>query len=292
MDLNYQNYFNEDHESIRALAMDFAQKTIAPVAMEADRTEVFPREIADQMGELGFFGLNIPEEYGGLSMDMRSYVCVMEEIARKSAAATLFISSANSLSTEPILLFGTEEQKRKYVPGVASGEFYIAFGLTEPGAGSDAGALKTTAVREGDDYILNGTKCFITFAPWAKYTVIFAKTAPELGTRGISAFIVDMSLPGVSCGKPEEKMGQRGVPVSDIVLDNVRVPASCMVGEENKGVINAMKTLNVGRVGVAAMSLGLASEALDLAVEYTKQRVQFGKPLAAQQAIRFMLADM
>ena len=292
MDLNYQNYFNEDHESIRALAKDFAQKTIAPVAMEADRTEVFPREIADQMGELGFFGLNIPEEYGGLSKDMRSYVCVMEEIARKSAAATLFISSANSLSTEPILLFGTEEQKRKYVPGVASGEFYIAFGLTEPGAGSDAGALKTTAVREGDDYILNGTKCFITFAPWAKYTVIFAKTAPELGTRGISAFIVDMSLPGVSCGKPEEKMGQRGVPVSDIVLDNVRVPASCMVGEENKGVINAMKTLNVGRVGVAAMSLGLASEALDLAVEYTKQRVQFGKPLAAQQAIRFMLADM
>ena len=187
---------------------------------------------------------------------------------------------------------GTEEQKQMYVPGVAAGEQFVAFGLTEPGAGSDAGSLKTKAVKDGDDYILNGRKCFITMAPFADYSVIFAKTSPEKGTRGITAFMVDMKLPGVSCGKPEEKMGQRGVRVSDIILEDVRVPASCIIGEVDKGFTNAMKTLNVGRIGVASMSIGMASEALDIAVEYTKNREQFGKPLAAQQALRFMMADM
>ena len=285
-------FFTEDHEDLRALAADFAEKTLAPLSEEIDQTDKYPQEVADQMAELGFFGIKIPEEYGGLGMDMRSYVCVMEEIAKKSAVSTLYISSANSLSTAPIILSGTEEQKQTYLPGVADGTSCIAFGLTEPGAGSDAGSLKTRAVEDGDDYILNGTKTFITFGPKADYTIIYAKTDPDKGVKGISAFIVDMKLPGVSCGKPEHKMGQRGVPVSDIILEDVRVPKSCMLGEKNMGFINAMKTLNVGRVGVSAMSIGMASEALNLAVEHTKQRVQFGKPLCKNQALAFMMADM
>ena len=285
-------FFTEDHEDLRALAADFAEKTLAPLSEEIDQTDKYPQEVADQMAELGFFGIKIPEEYGGLGMDMRSYVCVMEEIAKKSAVSTLYISSANSLSTAPIILSGTEEQKQTYLPGVADGTSCIAFGLTEPGAGSDAGSLKTRAVEDGDDYILNGTKTFITFGPKADYTIIYAKTDPDKGVKGISAFIVDMKLPGVSCGKPEHKMGQRGVPVSDIILEDVRVPKSCMLGEKNMGFINAMKTLNVGRVGVSAMSIGMAAEALDLAVEHTKQRVQFGKPLCRNQALAFMMADM
>ena len=285
-------FINEDHEDLRALAADFAEKTLAPLSEEIDQTDSYPQEVADQMAELGFFGIKIPEEYGGLGMDMRSYVCVMEEIAKKSPVSTLYISSANSLSTAPIILSGTEEQKQTYLPGVAEGTSCIAFGLTEPGAGSDAGSLTTKAVEDGDDYILNGRKTFITFAPKADYTIIYAKTDPDKGVKGISAFIVDMKLPGVSCGKQEHKMGQRGVPVSDIILEDVRVPKSCMLGEKNMGFINAMKTLNVGRVGVSAMSVGIAEEALNLAVEHTKQRVQFGKPLCKNQALAFMMAEM
>ena len=285
-------FFNEDHDSIREMARDFAEKTLAPIAAEVDKTDHFPEEVAAQMAELGFFGLKIPEDYGGLGLDMRSYVCVMEEIARKCATATLFISSANSLSTAPIVLSGTDEQKEKYLPGVVEGSHYIAFALTEPNAGSDAASLTTKAVEDGDDFILNGRKCFITFAPLSSYAVVYAKTDPSKGAKGISAFVVDMSLPGVSCGKHEEKMGQRGVPVSDILLEDVRVPKSCMLGQRDLGFINAMKTLSVGRIGVASMCLGIAQEAIELAVNHTKTRVQFGKPLCKNQAIAFMLADM
>lgn len=285
-------FFNEDHESIREMARDFANKTLAPIADQVDKTDHFPEEVAQQMADLGFFGLKIPEEFGGLGLDMRSYVSVMEEIAKKCATATLYISSANSLSTAPIVLSGTQEQKELYLPGVVSGEAYIAFGLTEPNAGSDAASLTTKAVEDGDDYIITGRKCFITFAPLCKYAVIYAKTSPEKGAKGISAFIVDMSLPGVSCGKHEEKMGQRGVPVSDILLEDVRVPKSCLLGQKDLGFINAMKTLSVGRIGVASMCLGIAQEAIDLAVNHTKNRVQFGKPLCKNQAIAFTLADM
>jgi len=285
-------FFNEDHESIREMARDFANKTLAPIADQVDKTDHFPEEVAQQMADLGFFGLKIPEEFGGLGLDMRSYVSVMEEIAKKCATATLYISSANSLSTAPIVLSGTQEQKELYLPGVVSGEAYIAFGLTEPNAGSDAASLATKAVEDGDDYIITGRKCFITFAPLCKYAVIYAKTSPEKGAKGISAFMVDMSLPGVSCGKHEEKMGQRGVPVSDILLEDVRVPKSCLLGQKDLGFINAMKTLSVGRIGVASMCLGIAQEAIDLAVNHTKNRVQFGKPLCKNQAIAFMLADM
>ena len=285
-------FFNEDHESIREMARDFAEKTLAPIAAEVDKTEHFPEDVVKQMADLGFLGLKIPEEYGGLGLDMRSYVCVMEEIAKKCATATLFISSANSLSTAPIVISGTPEQKEKYLPGIVAGEEMIAFGLTEPNAGSDAASMTTKAVEDGDSYILNGRKCFITMAPISKYSIIYAKTTPEKGAKGISCFMVDMSLPGVSCGKHEEKMGQRGVPVSDVILEDVRVPKECMIGEKDLGFINAMKTLSVGRVGVASMCLGMAQEAIDLAVAHTKNRVQFGKPLCKHQAIAFMLADM
>lgn len=288
----YNVFFNEDHESIREMARDFAEKTLAPIAGEIDKTEQFPAEVVAQMAELGFLGLKIPEEYGGLGLDMRSYVCVMEEIARKCATATLFISSANSLSTAPIVISGTDEQKNAYLPGVVSGEEIIAFALTEPNAGSDAAAMTARAVEDGDDYILNGRKCFITMAPIAKHTIVYAKTNPEKGAKGITCFMVDMSLPGVSCGRHEEKMGQRGVPVSDVILEDVRVPKSCVIGEVDMGFINAMKTLSVGRVGVASMCLGMAAEAVALAVEHTKNRVQFGKPLCKHQAIAFMLAEM
>ena len=292
MKMQKNPFFNEDHDALRELAKEFAEKTLAPLSEEIDKTDSYPQEIADMMGELGFYGIKTPEEYGGLGLDMRSYISVMEEIAKKSPVSTLYISSANSLSTAPIVLSGTEEQKQKYLPGVCDGSSIIAFALTEPNAGSDAGSLITKAKEDGDSYILNGRKTFITFAPKADYSIVYAKTDPEKGVKGISAFIVDMTLPGVSCGNPEHKMGQRGVPVSDIVLDDVRVPKDCMLGEKNKGCLNAMKTLNVGRVGVASMSIGIAAEALDLAVAYTKQREQFGKPLCRNQALAFMMADM
>lgn len=288
----YENFFNEDHFAIRDMARDFAERALAPVAAEIDATEEFPQELVDEMAELGFFGIKIPEEYGGLGLDMRTYISVMEEIAKKSATATLYISSANSLSSAPIILFGTEEQKQQYLPGIVDNSAPVAFALTEPNAGSDAGSLQTKAVRDGDDFILNGTKCFISFAPDAAYAIVFAKTDPEAGTHGITAFILDMSLPGVSTGKPEEKMGQRGVRVSDIVMEDVRVSSDCVLGEVNKGWTNAMSTLDLGRIGVSSMSLGIAQEAMDLAVEHLKTRVQFGRPLCKQQALRFKMADM
>ncbi len=285
-------YFTEDHVLIRELAREFAEKTLAPIAGDIDKTEEFPMEVVQTMAEMGFLGLKIPEEYGGLGLDMRSYVCVMEEVAKKCATATLFISSANSLSTAPIVLSGTDEQKEQCLPGVVEGSEFIAFGLTEPNAGSDAASLTTRAELVGDEYILNGRKCFITMAPISKYCIIYAKTNPDKGAKGITCFLVDMSLPGVSCGRHEEKMGQRGVPVSDVVLEDVRVPKSCVIGEVDMGFINAMKTLSVGRIGVASMCLGMAAEAVDLAVKHTKARVQFGKPLCKHQSIAFMLADM
>ncbi len=282
-------YFNEDHEGIRDMVAEFAEKTLAPIRHEVDETEKLPEDVIETMKEMGLMGLLIPEEYGGAGMDLRAYALVTEQLCKECPAASIYISA---LSCEPILYGGTDEQKAKYLPGVASGETVIAFGLTEPGAGSDAASIQTKAVKDGHDYILNGRKTFISLAPVADYTIVYAKTAPELGVKGISAFIVDMKLPGVSTGKPEEKMGQKGAPVSDVILEDVRVPASCMVGEENLGFINAMKTLNNGRTGVASMAIGMMEKALELAVAYSKERVQFGKPLCKHQAIAFMLAEM
>ncbi|MDR0818658.1 MAG: acyl-CoA dehydrogenase family protein [Oscillospiraceae bacterium] len=285
-------FFNEDHEYIRSLAKEFAEKDLAPIANDIDKNDEVPQRIYDLMAEMGFFGLKIPEQYGGQGLDTRSYVCVMEEICKKSIAASLIMSSANSLSTAPMLLAGTEEQKQKYIPGIASGEDFMAFGLTEPGAGSDAGAMTTKAVEDGDSYILNGRKCFITGAPFAKNAVIFAKTNPEKGSKGITSLIVDMSLPGISVGKHEDKMGLRGVATSDIVLEDVRVPKSEILGEIDRGFITAMKTLSIGRIGVATQGIGISQGAMDEAVKYIKERKQFGKRLADFQSLQFKIADM
>ena len=283
----------EKHELIRQLARDFAQKELTPEVLDkVEETGVFPKEILAKMGKAGFFGIKIPKELGGAGADHRAYVAVMEEISRVSAVASLYVSSPNSLSGGPLLLSGTEEQLEKYLKPVVTGEKILAFALTEPGAGSDAGGLTTTAVADGDYYVLNGRKTFITMAPLADYAVVYAKTDATKGTRGITAFIVDMKAPGVSCGKPEHKMGLVGCATSDIILENVRVHKKDMLGELNQGFINAMKTLDVGRIGVAAQSIGVAQAALDEAVKYAKERKQFGKNICQFQAISFMLADM
>ena len=285
-------FFNEDHNDIRDLAREFAEKELAPIANEIDQNDEMPQHIYDLMAEMGFFGLKIPEEYGGLGLDTRSYVCVMEEICKKSIAASLIMSSCNSLSTAPILLAGSEEQKQKYIPKIASGEEFMAFALTEPGAGSDAGAMTTRAIEDGDSYILNGRKTFITGAPFAQNSIVFAKTNPEKGAKGITSFIVDMSLPGVSVGKNEDKMGLRGVATSDIILEDVRVPKSEIIGEIDRGFITAMKTLSIGRIGVATQGIGVSQGAVDEAVRYMLERKQFGQRLADFQSLRFMIAEM
>lgn len=286
-------YFTEQHQLIRKLAREFAETELtAEILDQVEESGVFPGEILDKMARAGFFGIKVPKELGGQGADARAYVLVMEEIARVSAVASLYVSSPNSLSGGPLLLSGTDEQKEKYLRPVVTGEKILAFGLTEPGAGSDAGGMTTTAVEDGDYYVLNGRKTFITMAPLADYAVIYAKTDKSRGSRGITAFIVDMKQPGVSCGKPEHKMGLIGCATSDIILEQVRVHKRDVLGEINKGFSNAMKTLDTGRMGVAAQSIGVAQACLDEAIRYAKERKQFGRRIGDFQAIGFMIADM
>ncbi len=285
--------FTEQHELIRKLARDFAEKELTSEILDkVEEMGEFPQEILDKMAKAGFFGIKIPREFDGAGADTVSYVIVMEEIARVSAVASIYVSSPNSLSGGPLLLSGTEQQIDKYLKPVVKGEKMLAFALTEPGAGSDAGGVATTAVEDGDYYVLNGRKTFITMAPLADFAVVYAKTDVSKGSRGISAFIVDMKQEGVSCGKPEHKMGLIGCATSDIILENVRVHKSNILGELNKGFTNAMKTLDVGRIGVAAQSIGVAQAALDEAIKYAKERKQFGRCIGDFQAISFMIADM
>ncbi len=285
--------FQEKYELIRKLAREFAEKELTnDVLDKVEETGVFPQEILDKMAKAGFFGIKLPKEYGGQGGDHLAYVIVMEEIARVSAVASLYVSSPNSLAGGPLLLSGTHEQLEKYLRPCVTGEKVLCFALTEPGAGSDAGSMTTTAVEDGDDYILNGRKCFITMAPLSDYAIIYAKTDKSKGSRGISAFIVHMDWPGVSCGKAEDKMGLKGCATSDIILENVRVPKENMLGELNRGFSNAMKTLDVGRIGVAAQSIGVAQGCLDEAIKYAKERKQFGTPIAKFQNTQFTLADM
>ena len=286
--------FSEKHELVRKLARDFAEKELTKEILdEIEATGQYPEELLKKLAKAGFFGIKTPKEYGGQGSDYLSYVIVMEELARISAVTTIWVSAPNSLGGGPLMLAGTPEQLEKYLKPIATGEKKLAFGLTEPGAGSDAGGTKTTAVKDGDYYILNGRKAFITMAPVADWTIIYAKTDKTAkGSRGISAFIMDMKLPGVSVGKAEDKMGIIGCPTSDIIMEDVRVHKSDLLGEEGVGFKNAMKTLDIGRIGVAAMSVGVAQGCLDEAVKYAKERKQFGRRIADFQAISFMLADM
>jgi alkylation response protein AidB-like acyl-CoA dehydrogenase len=286
--------FSEKHELIRKLARDFAETEFTKdILDEVEETGNYPKELLDKMAKAGFFGIKTPVQYGGQGSDTLSYAIVMEEIARVSAVSTIWASAPNSLGGGPLQLAGTPEQLEKYLVPVAKGEKIMAFGLTEPNAGSDAGGTTTTAVRDGDYWILNGRKTFITTAPVADWSIIYAKTdRTQKGSKGISAFIMDMKLPGVSCGKNEHKMGIIGCPTSDIIMEDVRVHKDDMLGEEGKGFTNAMKTLDIGRIGVAAMSIGVAQGALEESVKYAKERKQFGRRIADFQAISFMLADM
>ena len=247
----------------------------------------------NKMAKYGFMGVKIPVEYGGQGGDSLAYVMMVEEFARVSPVLSIYANTSNSLGAGPLLFCGTEEQKQKYVVPVAKGEKILAFALTEPGAGSDAGGTQTTAVEDGDFYILNGRKTFISGAPMADYCVVYAKTDPtQKGSRGISMFIVDMKLPGVSCGKPEHKMGIIGYPTSDVILENVRVHKSDLLGPLHKGFATAMKTLDGGRLGMSAQALGIAQGCLEESIKYAKERKQFGQPIAKFQAISFMIAEM
>ncbi len=284
--------FEKEHELVRQLAKQFAEEIIKPIAEEVDETGEFPMEVYKKMADAGFLGIKIPKEYGGSGGDHRSYAIVMEELSKASAVSTIWISSPNSLQSTPILRDGTPEQKEKYLRPMVTGEKMFCFALTEPGAGSDAASILTTAEADGDDYIINGRKTFITGAPVSDYIILFAKTNPELGAKGISTFIVDSKVEGVSFGKAENKMGVIGCPTSDVVLENVRVPKENMLGREGKGFINAMKTLSVGRLGIACQALGMAEGAMEEAIKYAKARNQFGRPLAKFQNTQFILAEM
>jgi alkylation response protein AidB-like acyl-CoA dehydrogenase len=286
--------FSEKHELVRKLARDFAEKELTKdVLDQIEETGEYPKELLAKMGKAGFFGIKTPVQYGGQGSDMLSYVITLEELGRASAVTDIWVSAPNSLGGGPLMLAGTPEQLEKYLTPVAKGDKIMAFGLTEPNAGSDAGGTTTTAVKDGDYWVLNGRKTFITTAPVADWCIIYAKTdKTQKGSKGISAFIMDMKLPGVSVGKNEHKMGIIGCPTSDIIMEDVRVHKDDMLGEEGKGFSNAMKTLDIGRIGVAAMSIGVAQGALDEAVKYAKERKQFGKRIADFQAISFMLAEM
>ncbi|MCR4842386.1 MAG: acyl-CoA dehydrogenase family protein [Eubacterium sp.] len=283
--------FDKKHEMIRKLAKEFAETEIEPVAIDADATGEYPKELWEKVARYGFTGITIPKEYGGMGGDYKSLVIAMEEFASKDVSAGSFLMS-NSLSGAPYLYFGTEEQKQKYLRPLAEGKTIASFGLTEPGAGCDSGSVSTTAVEDGDYYILNGRKTFITMAPLCDYAVIFAKTDMKAGTRGITAFIVESKWDGFSTGKPEEKMGIHASVTSDIILENVRVPKENILGKIGKGFNLAMSILDAGRVTVAAQSLGAAKGALDCAVAYSKERVQFGRQIAKFQNTQFTLADM
>lgn len=282
--------FTEEQEMMRNMVQDFAREEIAPEVERMEKEDRFPREIIHKMGELGLMGIPIPEEYGGSGMDFTSYIIAIHEISKVSAAVGVILSVHTSVGTNPILRFGTEEQKKKYISKLASGKYVGAFALTEPGAGSDAANVKMTAKLKDDHYILNGSKIFITNGTAADTFITFARTGE--GKEGISAFIVERDTPGFSIGKVEEKMGLHGTGTVTLSFDNCQVPKEQLLGEEGEGFKIAMANLNVGRIGIGAQSLGVAEAALEHAIHYAKEREQFGKPIAHNQGISFKLADM
>lgn len=282
----------EDHLMMRKMVRNFAEKECAPGAAERDEKEEFPRDIWNKLAELGLAGITFPEEYGGVGADYISYAIAVEELSRVDASVGVTVSAHSSLCSNPIYIFGTEEQKRKYLVPLATGEKIGAFGLTEPMAGSDASGTRTTAVREGNEYILNGSKIFITNGCEAETYVITAQMNKSKGNKGIAAFILEKGMPGFSFGKKEMKMGIRSSATYELVFDNVRVPAENLLGEEGQGFKIAMVTLDYGRIGIAAQALGIAQGGYEQALKYSKERVQFGKTLSQFQINQFKLADM
>jgi len=282
----------EQHTILRQTVRDFCEREVRPKAREWDREERFPHEIVPKLAELGLLGIRVPEEYGGAAMDMLSYAIVVEECARVDGSLALTVASHNGLGTGHVLAFGNAEQKRRYLSRATTGEWLAAWALTEPGSGSDSSGMQTTAVRDGDDWVINGTKMFITQGSVGGFTVVLARTDKQVRPqRGITAFIVEQSTPGYTASKKLEKYGCRSSDTVELTLENVRVADSARLGELNRGFYNTLSILDSGRISIAAMALGLGRGALEMAVRYAKERVQFGKPIAEFQAIQWMLAD-
>ena len=305
-------YFSEQHLAVREMVRQFARDEVAPVAAKLDADSTFPWENVKKMGELGLLGVPWSEELGGAGLDLISYMITIEELARVDASTGLTVSAHTTLGTSPIVHYGTDAQRARYVPLLASGKVLGGFGLTEPDAGSDAGGTKTTAVKRNGHYVLNGSKRFITHGSVGEIFIVTAVTDPKAGTKGISSFIVtkptndlakateigighDASLPamkGFRAGKKEDKLGWRASDTAELIFEDVEVPAENLVGVEGQGFVNFMKTLDAGRIGIAALSLGIAEGAFEEAVKYASTRKQFGKAIAEFQGIAFQLADM
>ena len=282
----------DEQQLIRDAVREFAEAEVAPIAAELDRDHRFPGELLPKLAEMNLMGMPYPEKAGGAGADYLSYVIAVEELSRACASTGVIVSAHTSLATWPIFKFGTEAQKDRYLHDMASGHRLGAFALTEPAAGTDAGAGTATATLHADGYALNGSKMFITNAPYAEVYIVFAKTDPERGTRGISAFVVEKDTPGFSVGEAEHKLGIRGSSTPPIYFSDCRVPKEALLGGEGDGFKIAMQTLDGGRIGISAQALGIAQAALDASIAYAKERVQFGKPIAALQAIQWMIADM
>lgn len=283
---------NEQQKMIRNMVREFAEKEVAPVAAELDKKGEYPTKTLEKMAKLGLLGTVIPTEYGGAGLDTISYATVIEEISRKCASTGVITSVHNSLVAYPIMKYGTDEQKKKYLPILAKGEKIGAFAATEPNAGSDLGAMQTTSVLKGDKYIINGDKTFITSGPKAGIIIVFAVTDKNAGAKGISTFIVENDMKGYKVGSIFEKLGINANLVSELIFEEMEVPKENLLGKEGEGFKIALATLDGGRIGIAAQAVGIAQAALDESIEYSKQREQFGRPIAKFQAIQWMIADM
>ena len=283
---------SDEHKMIQKAARDFAEKEIKPIAAEFDESGDFPIETIKKMGEIGFMGIEVPEEYGGAGMDTLAYVLALEEICKADASHGTIMSVNNSLFNYGLLLYGSEYQKETFLRPVATGEKIGAYSLTEPMSGSDASTMRSTAVRDGDDYILNGRKSWVSGGPVADFVVVFMMTDPEQGHRGISTFLIDGSLPGFIRDKKEPKMGIRASATSELVFEDYRCPSKNRLGEEGEGFKIGMAVLDAGRIGIASQALGIAEAAYEASVAYAKERESFGKKIGQYQGISFQLADM
>jgi alkylation response protein AidB-like acyl-CoA dehydrogenase len=281
-----------EHTMIRDAAREFAQKEIAPIAAQFDESGEFPHDTIRKMGAMGFMGIEVPEEYGGAGMDTMAYVLAMEEICKVDAAHGVIMSVHNSLYNFGIIRYGTEKQKQKFVTPVASGQAIGAYSLTEPMSGSDAGTMRSRAVRDGDQYVINGRKSWVTSGPVADYVLLFCMTEPEKKQKGISAFLIDTKLPGFVRGKKEPKLGIRASATSELIFEDYRCPAEYRLGDEGEGFKIAMTVLDAGRIGIATQALGIAEAAYEASVNYAREREAFGKKIGQFQGISFKIADM
>lgn len=284
--------FNEEQQMIINEAKKFAKNELEPYAQELDEKGLVNEAAIKKLGELGFLGMTIPEKYEGFDSGFIAYAGTMLELSKGDAGTSVCVTVQNSLVNDAIIQFGTEEQKMRYLPKLATGEYIGCFSLTEPNSGSDPGSLQTTALKEGDHYIMNGTKNFVTNGSFTQLAIVFAQTSPDLGAKGISAFLIETGTPGFEIGNHENKMGIRSSSTTELIFSDCRIPATALLGIENKGLSIALDTLDGGRIGVAAQAIGIAEAAFEEAVKYSKERVQFGKTLSRQPVIAYKLADM